>query len=96
MHHVAETECVDTPTLASFCVWLHKQPMYYMNGTPHLMQNVESALLAVRDFLVSEEGKTPEQARAFTDVCREMAETETKNHEDFIHRQNDVFLATMC
>ena len=86
----------ETPSLISFCVWLHKQPMYYMNGTPHPMQNVESALLAVRDFLVSEEGKTPEQARAFTDVCREMAETEKKNHEDFIHRQNDVFLATMC
>lgn len=65
-----------TPSLISFCVWLHEQPMYYMNGTPHLMQNVESALLAVRDFLVSEEGKTPEQARAFTDVCRKIAHKE--------------------
>lgn len=65
----------EMPTLASFCVWLYKQPKYYMDGASYTTQTIEAALRSVREFLVLNEGKAPEQASAFIDNCKHIAET---------------------
>lgn len=87
-----ETEGVDTPTLASFCEWLWRIDIRRSHSGVVVNNDEYAALRCIIRF-IDEDGKN---GKAFIEVCREMAETEKKNHEDFIHRQNDVFLATMC